>query len=418
MKKFIRIGLSALLFAGFISSCDDDESTPQPVAISFAESAATLDEGQTITGTLTFPAAPVAANVTISLTGNAVYGTDYTTSPAATSGQIVIAIAKGDTQKEISFSSIENDIYEGDKNLIATLSTDSDLLNVGFIPIYTIEIRENDPEPAPITLNSADIPIADGFSIQQGSFVLSSFPASLPEGENQSWNLSDLAIEAPVQIVPYLAFSDDTVPEANFSLGSFANNVITGEPANFTALYKFDATGFYAIGDRYTETTTITVLGGAAEITFNAGDFLYTSPRTWINLPATFGNSETVSFTKTQTFNVNYPAAGLNNTPAATVDSYENTTSVVGWGKMTLPGNANEYEVLMVKSTYQVTRNYTLGGAPAPATLLGALGLSDGEDISGEEITFYTTQHGRIAWYTYDTAGNVFRAHYRSDLPQ
>ncbi len=417
MKKFIRIGLSALLFAGFIISCDDDESTPQPVAISFSESAATLDEGQTITGTLTFPAAPVAANVTISLTGNAVYGTDYTTSPAATSGQIVIAIAKGDTQKTISFTSIDNNVFEGDKTLIATLSTDSDLLNVGTISTYNIEIRENDPEPTAITIARSEFPVANGFKIQRASFNNASFPTNLPEGENQTWDLSAIASETPVNLVPYLTFSDATIPDANISLASLTTETITGSELELTALFQVNESGFFEGGLRYTEDTVVPIFGGTGELVFNSGDFLFSPKREIVPFPMEYGYSRTENLSLTQNFSVTYAAAGLNQVPANTVDAVAYTTAVVGWGTLKLPGYDHPFEVLMVKNTRLTTRNYLLGGAPAPAQILAGLGLTDGEQFTDYAYSFYTKQHGQIAWYNI-YQGELSRAFFRTDITQ
>ncbi|MEX0360717.1 MAG: hypothetical protein AB3N10_06970, partial [Allomuricauda sp.] len=108
MKKLTCLYVS--LFLAILSSCSSD-NTEDLIDFSVAFSTATISTSEADTTkeiTLNFSrAATEAGTITISFTGeNAVYGTDFSTVPAASSGTISVPVAVGDLNATVTFTKI------------------------------------------------------------------------------------------------------------------------------------------------------------------------------------------------------------------------------------------------------------------------------------------------------------------------
>lgn len=147
MKKYFYLGAIALL--SILSSCSSDDNDADLIDFTVSFSSATFGLAETDMDkdiTLTFSrAATEAGTITVSYTGNnAVYGTDFTTSPAGNDGNISIPVAVGDLSATITFTKLQDPIEGTTKSIAfalngytqagwlngATISTD-----VSFTPI-------------------------------------------------------------------------------------------------------------------------------------------------------------------------------------------------------------------------------------------------------------------------------------------
>ncbi|WP_420400819.1 HmuY family protein [Flagellimonas sp.] len=123
MKKLTFLYVS--LFLAILSSCSSDDSEDL-IDFSVTFSSATISTSETDTTkeiTLNFSrAATEAGTITVSFTGeNAVYGTDFSTVPAATSGSISLPVAVGDLSTTISFTKILDPIEGTTKSVTFSL---------------------------------------------------------------------------------------------------------------------------------------------------------------------------------------------------------------------------------------------------------------------------------------------------------
>ena len=124
MKKYFYLG--ALVLVSILSSCSDDEGEDL-IDFTVSFNSATVSLGETDTErdiTLSFSrAASRAGTITVSFAGsNAVYGTDFTTSPAGTDGSVSIPVAVGDLSTTITFTKLQDPIEGTTKSVSFTLN--------------------------------------------------------------------------------------------------------------------------------------------------------------------------------------------------------------------------------------------------------------------------------------------------------
>lgn len=155
MKNAIKLWslLLALLGTLFIYSCDDDdEITPVEVTFSSVAANSVAEDGDKADVIIRLSqAAPADATFDIALSGTAVYGTDYTTDPAASSNSLTISVTAGETSKTISIIPIDNEEVEGDKTITLALSTESTALMLGASSSLDFTIVEDDKPRVEIT---------------------------------------------------------------------------------------------------------------------------------------------------------------------------------------------------------------------------------------------------------------------------
>ena len=148
MKRMKTIGLlltMATLVVFMSCGGDDDGIKIDPnLEIDFdAATASVGEDGSAITLTLSFPEAPSDVSVTAAVTGTAVYGTDYTTSPAVTGGNVTLSVSEGDTEATITFTPIDNQDVDGSKTVIFTLQA-AEGLELGTNTSMTVTITDNE----------------------------------------------------------------------------------------------------------------------------------------------------------------------------------------------------------------------------------------------------------------------------------
>jgi hypothetical protein len=150
MIKKNTIKLFALSVAAvsmiFLNSCGKDDEGITPISIDFSSATATVaEDGGAQTVTVLFDSnAPIDATYDVTISGDAVYGEDYTTSPDGTSGSATIAVSAGDESSTFQFTPIDNDNVDGDKTVIFTISGSAEGIKLGTSLTYTVTIDDEE----------------------------------------------------------------------------------------------------------------------------------------------------------------------------------------------------------------------------------------------------------------------------------
>ncbi len=125
-------------------------------------------------------------------------------------------------------------------------------------------------------------------------------------------------------------------------------------------------------------------------LVFNAQVVTYSAPRTIIAFPATANSTWSSDYNFQTDFAITLGMYMLNNAPCARRTYVERADSVKGWGTMRvndLNGKVSkDLDVLAVEATIKVKDSFFLNSTPAPAPMLSAFGLTQGQI----ETTYYT----------------------------
>lgn len=124
-----------------------DNETPSTVA--FTNASGLVEESNTTSGItipLTLdPQTQGTGSVTLTLTsGTAVYGTHYTTDPAATGNQVVVPIASGATSASFKVIAIDNNVAAANKILNFEMTAVSGIAVIGTNKTYQLTIEDDD----------------------------------------------------------------------------------------------------------------------------------------------------------------------------------------------------------------------------------------------------------------------------------
>ena len=123
--------------------------------------------------------------------------------------------------------------------------------------------------------------------------------------------------------------------------------------------------------------------GSKDSLIFIQQDVKYSSPGYEVKFPTTFGDKWTDSYSFKTHFNLTVALFGLDNVPGERRTLYTVDNEVVGWGQMIVNDKYGKptkpIDVLMIKTTETSIDSFYLAGAPAPAQLLGAFGLTQNQ---------------------------------------
>ena len=301
------------------------------------------------------------------------------------------------------------------------MNTRTLFLTLGIAMVSAITSCNSDSdgtEPAKsTTITQSALPYTDGHSAEIGIFDLSGIP-SLAGGENLVWDLSNVTVASSGQTNEYSAYADSRVPDANLSFDGVSINSLSGEIRDIFYLRGLDQTGYYSIGVHYLQGLEVSIFGGAGSITFPDDDMdAYSEKKILLKFPVNYGDTHTQQITSTDEMIANLPSQGINNVPGDITDTEDFDSEVIGWGQLKLPDYDQPFDALLIKYNETTTRNYFLGGAPAPADLLTALGLVDGAvDPNIESWAFYSPDHGLLAYFQKTAGGEFESAYYIKNL--
>ncbi|MBI1307706.1 MAG: T9SS type A sorting domain-containing protein [Bacteroidetes bacterium] len=164
-----------------------------------------------------------------------------------------------------------------------------------------------------------------------------------------------------------------------------------------TQYVKISGNGLASQGEEIKDEQVIplTALTGGANdnLTFPVQTIVYTSGIKEQKFPMTYGDVFTSSNSRSTKFNITVAAFGLNNVQGVRKTFYNTTDSVVGWGSVKVKhrntGLTYNIPVLQVSHRVVVVDSFYLGGAPAPAQMLAAFGLSQNNTVNDRTMKFF-----------------------------
>ncbi|RYE24899.1 MAG: T9SS type A sorting domain-containing protein [Sphingobacteriales bacterium] len=225
-----------------------------------------------------------------------------------------------------------------------------------------------------------------------GHMGVSGLTLGMP-ANNSVWDLSTVNYDPYVSTIRQ-SLSISSLPQATFGeysgygFGSFGYGVTLAE--------GITANGYQRFGEEiHRQAYGLGTLTGNINdsLIFNEQVVAYSSPRNMIAFPATAGSSWQSVYNYATDFNVTIASYMLNNTPCKRVTYVEHTDTVKGWGQMRLKvplstDPTGYMDVLAVEATIKVKDSFFLNGSPAPAPMLSAFGLTQGQ-IENSYYTYY-----------------------------
>lgn len=277
----------------------------------------------------------------------------------------------------------------------------------------------------PITIGAADVPIPGVFNITS---LTAANPPAPTIGANQTWDYSAYTT-TNVFTNDYQAETDTFFTNAGIDVYYDAFKVMSptlGLGYNTSFEFDFNANG---IEDKGLYVYGISNTLGS--ITGNNNDSLkiptqkslLSQPRKFMEFPVTANSAWASDSRRAVNFTITASVFGLNNAPAQHVYHYLRKDSVIGWGKLsvhTAGGSSIPYDVLQIQSENYALDSFYLAGAPAPAQLLNAFSVSQGQKT---QIAYMRNFH-RKGYFNYlvrfsygedNTYTNVASSFYHTD---
>lgn len=238
----------------------------------------------------------------------------------------------------------------------------------------------------PITLQASDVPIPTApFNIL--SLPTTGLPAT-SIGSNQSWNYSSFVGNNPSQNV-YEAETDPFFTAAGIDVfldgtksfnTSFIYNIANEWDFNNNGV---DDKGYYVYAQDYSLSS---ITGNNADSLFIPEQkYILNTPRKILAYPCTFQSAWSSDSRRVTQFKLNVAGYGLNQAPAEHAYHMIRKDSIVSWGKLklyTTSGPSAEVDVLVDKVASYAIDSFYLNGSPAPAALLTAFGVAQGQQTN------------------------------------
>jgi hypothetical protein len=240
------------------------------------------------------------------------------------------------------------------------------------------------------------------------------------EGPDQIWDYGSLIHTYTSNDERFNADGNPHYPDAISYWESFV--VFSGL---FIETITYDAVdedgNYYIPGVYYKDTThSITSISGGVNdvINFPSSFDQFESRVNIVQFPMEYVNMWDAERVETIPYNLTVAAFGLNNVPGNRVRYRSEVREVSGWGEITIPdaeGNpGNPLEVLQMKVVQNFVDSIFLGGMPAPPTLLGAFGITQGVQSSNTFYLFLTKGlFGNVIRINLSTTNEVNSASFR-----
>lgn len=241
--------------------------------------------------------------------------------------------------------------------------------------------------------------------VRQASFLDTVISAnangSLPpvHGATQVWDYSALTPRSEIVSQHNSQVGNPDFPNAFSSFRrtlQFNNFLIP-----IDAYWGLDANGFYdygmdILGARYSIST---VTGGAGDsLNFPAGKAVYSDRFDFVKFPCNYEDNWSTISRQTINFELTVANFGLNKTPGYQDRTLTQSREVVGQGQLIIPTRDGSpsapTDVLLIKEVRIFSDSFFLGGAPAPAVLLTAFGISQGQEYVDSAYYFYRPGFG------------------------
>jgi hypothetical protein len=252
---------------------------------------------------------------------------------------------------------------------------------------------------AQITVQSTDFTLSATGKDSVVSKLMKRVGISLPSrGNNQTWDFSSVrdsitdifysgGITQPATTRPSV-FSSANLETNRFSL--FQNFEIPTR--NY---YTLNTTGYSLIGDSigFSRFSLAALTGNTADsLTFPAASRKRSTPERFHVFPITSTSSNTTTSNYTTNFLLKASVFGLNNTPGYQSQTNIEKDTTLGWGTLKLrnpaTGGVLNFNVLLQLKTIIAIDSFYLAGQPAPAALLAAFDLQQGQKDTFSVFSF------------------------------
>lgn len=213
---------------------------------------------------------------------------------------------------------------------------------------------------------------------------------------NGKWDVTSAEVGPLIYYYERFETSNKNFPSANYE--KTISYLFAGSMEySTTALMVADNSIVGALGEEILEEEVLPL----ASVTGNSGDQLifpkqvirYNETEREQVFPMTYNDNfkNTVQFTTK--FNLTIAAFGLNNVPGERRTVRTTKDTVIGWGTIKVKHfrskRVYEIPVLQVVEWATLQDSFYLGGNPAPAQLLAAFGISQGQQLSRRYTRFY-----------------------------
>tara|TARA_R110001592_G_scaffold234658_2_gene492294 strand:+ start:18511 stop:19695 length:1185 start_codon:yes stop_codon:yes gene_type:complete len=244
------------------------------------------------------------------------------------------------------------------------------------------------------------------------------------QGLAQTWDYSNLVPNGNIATQQFFSAGDSLVyypGTLQYRLRDLYSPTGQAIPsAEFTSVnssgYTFSAT--YVSG--LTESLTAFTGGANDQLEIPQQRVIYTDTLFYLKFPVGSQSSWSSQYNHRVNYNATVASAGLSGTPGVFQTTFSQTRSVVGTGQIIIPdenGNAMPpVDAFMIEVTESNVDSVFLGGAPAPAPLLGLFGLSQGSTVTSKSVLFYPINNceGPLASYSVDEVnGSILGFIYR-----
>jgi hypothetical protein len=216
-------------------------------------------------------------------------------------------------------------------------------------------------------------------------------------GTNQTWNYASLQGVAPDTRTYAAPAAGSAFPAATRTVdNSLTLGIITVNRTNYQQL---NTSGLSNLGQ-----SNPTQRFSLQQVTGGNSDSLVvpaqSTPANYhiVSFPFTIGSHLRQTYRIGVIGRVKIPAFFLNNTPMRLVQNIVRVDSVAGWGNVLLPaasGGTASVRALLVRRKYVQIDSLYLNGQPAPAALVAALNLQQGQQTVTYSDWFYRENSGQ-----------------------
>ncbi len=274
-----------------------------------------------------------------------------------------------------------------------------------------------------ITITAADMPVPDGpYNLDNVTGLVAN-----PVGAaNATWDYGSIWGNTPntadfyPEVIPFFTNAGVDVYRLMFK------NMNPNFGYEMYQEFDFNAGGVHDIAvDILEQNNTLQPFTGNINdsIFIPAQSYIINEPRRIVDFPFTANSAWSSSSRRVTEMVFNIPSYGLNYAPVQHAYTWVRQDTIVGWGKMrvyTADGPSIYYDVLMDKISEHTVDSFYLNGTPAPALLLAAFGVAQGQ-ITEEVYRYNFYRKGSfnyLASYFYDndeTFSNILNAFIHTD---
>lgn len=245
---------------------------------------------------------------------------------------------------------------------------------------------------AQLILNQANTSFTPG-PIKATGADTTGFKLPVP-GENRVWDYSDIG-NSGSSAWGYITPENPDFSNATFADTNLSSVLIPGRYYHYDSYYETSEIGANALGyEVFLQKYGIGSLTGNAldSCNFPRQVWKYSTPSYLLKFPSTMSTSFHTNTRSVVNFLLSIKAYSLKNVPCQKVTNNVRHDTIVGWGTMRVPtinGPSLAYDVLMLKRSVVSKDSFYMNGIPAPAALLFAFGLSQGQTTLTNRYIFW-----------------------------